>query len=144
MFINDKVKEIHSNIRLFADDTSLYIVVNFSDSTAHILNMDLARLYNWAAVQWRVKFKPIKIESLLFSKRINLQTIQHFLMMFQYKKVYLINILGCINLNLAIGKRILILSWIMLVLIKSSTNAKIYNQSEISKNYLLCLIFVFY
>ena len=27
MFINDIFKEIHSNIRLFADDTSLYIVV---------------------------------------------------------------------------------------------------------------------
>ena len=57
MFINYKVKEIHSNIRLFAYDTSLYIVVDFSDSAAHILNMDLARLYNWAVVQWRVKFK---------------------------------------------------------------------------------------
>ena len=32
--INDIVHEIHSNIRLFADDTSLYIIVDFPDSAA--------------------------------------------------------------------------------------------------------------
>ena len=41
MFINDIVKEIHSNIRLFADYTSLYIIVGFPDSAAQILNLDL-------------------------------------------------------------------------------------------------------
>ena len=61
MFINDIVKEIHSNIRLFADDTSLYIIVDFLDSAAQILNLDLERLYNWA-VQWLVKFNPIKLK----------------------------------------------------------------------------------
>ena len=38
MFLNDIVKELHSNISLFADDTSLYIVADFPDSVAHILN----------------------------------------------------------------------------------------------------------
>ena len=48
MFIkfNDFVKEIHSNIRLFADDTSLYIIYDFPDSAAQILNLDLEILYN--------------------------------------------------------------------------------------------------
>ena len=59
MFINDIVKEIHSNIRLFADDTSLYIIVDFPDSAAQILNVDLERLYEWA-VQWLVRFNPNK------------------------------------------------------------------------------------
>ena len=72
MFINDIVKEIHSNIHLFADDTGLYIIVDFPDSAAQILNLDLERLYNWA-VQWLVKFNPIKTESLLFSRRVNLR-----------------------------------------------------------------------
>ena len=72
MFINDIVKEIHSNIRLFADDTSLYIIVDFPDSAAQILILDLERLYNWA-VQWLVKFNPIKTESLLFTRRVNLR-----------------------------------------------------------------------
>ena len=72
MFINDIVKEIHSNIRLFADDTRLYVIVDFLDSYVHILNLDLERLYNWA-VQWLVKFNPIKTEELLFSRRVSLQ-----------------------------------------------------------------------
>ena len=62
LFYNvDIVKEIHSSIRLFADDTSLYISVDFPDSAAQILNLDLERLYNWA-VQWLVNFNPIKTE----------------------------------------------------------------------------------
>ena len=72
MFINDIVKEIHSNICLCAENTSLYIIVDFPDSAAQILNLDLERLYIWA-VQWIVKFNPIKTESLLFSRRVNLQ-----------------------------------------------------------------------
>ena len=72
MFINDIVKEIHSNIRLVADDTSLYIIVDFPDSAAQILNVDLERIYEWA-VQWLVRFNPNKTESLLFSRKLNIR-----------------------------------------------------------------------
>ena len=72
MFINYIVKEIHSNIRLFADGTSLYIIVDFPDSAAQILNVDLERIYEWA-VQWLVRFNPNKTESLLFSRKLNIQ-----------------------------------------------------------------------
>ena len=72
MFINDIVKEIHSNKRLFADDTSLVIIVDFPDSAAQILNVDLERLYEWA-VQWLVRFNPNKTESLLFFRKLNIQ-----------------------------------------------------------------------
>ena len=41
LFINDIVREINSNIRLFADDTTIYIIVDFPDSAAQILNIDL-------------------------------------------------------------------------------------------------------
>ena len=67
VFINDIVKEVQSNIRLFADDTSLYIIVDLPDSAAQILNLDLERLYEWA-VQWLVRFNPNKTDSLLFSE----------------------------------------------------------------------------
>ena len=66
---------MHSNIHLFADDNSLCIVVDFPDSAAQILNLDLERLDNWA-VKWLVKFNPIKTESLMFSRRINQQVHQ--------------------------------------------------------------------
>ena len=45
MFINDIVNEIHSNKCIIADDTSFYIIVDFPDSAAQILNLDLKRLY---------------------------------------------------------------------------------------------------
>ena len=37
LFINDIVNEIHANIRLFADDTSLYLIVEHPDVTAQLL-----------------------------------------------------------------------------------------------------------
>ena len=41
MYINAIVKESHSNLRLFANDASLYIVVDFPDSATEIINLDL-------------------------------------------------------------------------------------------------------
>ena len=41
IFINDIVKCIGASIRLFADDTSLYIIVDLPDQAAIILNTDL-------------------------------------------------------------------------------------------------------
>ena len=35
LFINDIVNEINANIQLFADDTSLYLIVDHPDVTAH-------------------------------------------------------------------------------------------------------------
>ena len=91
-----EAKEIHSNIRLFADDTSLYMSVYFPDSAARILDLELERLYE-RAVQWLVRFNKKnnkkKTESLLFSIRLNIQ--HHpclFLMMFPLKKLYHTNI----------------------------------------------------
>ena len=57
VFINHIVEEINSSIRLFADDTSLYIVVdNPLDSTIK-LNTDLSRIDMWASM-WLVTFNP--------------------------------------------------------------------------------------
>ena len=41
IYINDIVAEIGSNIRLFADDTSLYIIVENPITSAVCLNSDL-------------------------------------------------------------------------------------------------------
>ena len=59
IFINDIVTDIGSNIRLFADDTSLYIVVTDPDASAEILSSDLMKIDNWAD-QWLVTFQPPK------------------------------------------------------------------------------------
>ena len=48
IYINDIVENIHSSIRLFADDTSLYIVVEDPVNAANQLNEDLQKIHLWA------------------------------------------------------------------------------------------------
>ncbi|KAK3085741.1 hypothetical protein FSP39_008065 [Pinctada imbricata] len=68
IYINDIVKEINTNIRLFADDTSLYIIVDDPLHSAEILNSDLEKIHHWSR-QWLVDFNPNKTESLLISNK---------------------------------------------------------------------------
>ena len=56
-YINDIVEDIHSCIRLFADDTSLYIIVDNPLQAADTLNADLAKIHSWAS-KWLVSFNP--------------------------------------------------------------------------------------
>ena len=67
LYINDIVNDIGSHIRLFADDTSLYIVVETPDDAAELLNTDLRKITTWAE-QWLVTFNPPKTESMLISR----------------------------------------------------------------------------
>ena len=59
LFINGIVNGIDSNIRLFADDTSLFIIVENVPYAAACLNFDLAKITRWAAT-WHVTFNPSK------------------------------------------------------------------------------------
>ena len=70
LFINDIVKDIHSSIRLFADDTSLYIIVDNPQTVALIINSDLGKISKWA-INWLVDFHPRKTVSFLVSKKAN-------------------------------------------------------------------------
>ncbi|MES9994334.1 MAG: reverse transcriptase family protein [Candidatus Thiodiazotropha sp.] len=72
LYINDIVNDIGSNIRLFADDTSLFIIVDDPLTAAGSLNTDLNRISQWAAT-WLVSFNPAKTESLLISRKRNRQ-----------------------------------------------------------------------
>ena len=69
LYINDIVNDIGSNIRLFADDTSLFLVVDNPDTAAETLNSDLEKITQWANT-WLVKFNPAKTESLLISRKV--------------------------------------------------------------------------
>ena len=68
IYINDKVSDITSNIKLFADDTSLSMVVENPTITADILNDDPQNINSWA-YKWLVTFKSAKTESMLISKK---------------------------------------------------------------------------
>ena len=65
LYINDIVENINSSIRLFADDTSLYIIVDNPTEAANQLNSDLSKIHQWAT-KWLVKFNPAKSESVIF------------------------------------------------------------------------------
>ena len=68
IYINDIVDEIHSCIRLFADDTSLYIIVDNPLQAAATLNEDLEKLHSWAS-KWLVTFNPSKSEAITFTRK---------------------------------------------------------------------------
>ena len=70
LYINDIVEDINSSIRLFADDTSLYIIMDDAFQAAETNNSDLEKVSRWAQ-HWLVTFNPAKSESILFSRKLN-------------------------------------------------------------------------
>ena len=60
----------HCKIRLFADDTCLFIEVDNREETAIKINQDLQHLHNWSK-QWLITFSEIKTKSLLISNKID-------------------------------------------------------------------------
>ena len=59
IFINDIVNNIGTNIRLFADNTNLYHIIEDPLLTVLYLNLDLSKIFAWAK-QWLVDFHPQK------------------------------------------------------------------------------------
>ena len=70
IFINDIVKDIGASIRLFADDTSVYIVVETPQSAATILNGDMSTINDWSKL-WLVNFNAAKTLSMVVSRKVN-------------------------------------------------------------------------
>jgi hypothetical protein len=70
IFINDIVIDIQSTIKLFADDTSLYLIIDNPQTTADILNRDLYKIHTWST-NWLVSFNPQKTETMIISRKIN-------------------------------------------------------------------------
>ena len=68
VYINDLVDDINCDIRLFADDTSMFSVVKNASQTSDKLNRDLenARLWAW---QWKMQFNADKTEEVIFSTK---------------------------------------------------------------------------
>ena len=88
VFIKDIVEEINSSIRLFADDTSLYIIVDDPLDAAIKLNADLSRIDMWASM-WLVTLNSSKSESLIFSRKVNKP--YHPPIYMNYQQVYEVN-----------------------------------------------------
>ena len=56
-YINDLTKNLRCNVKLFADDTSLFTVVKDPDAAALDMNHDLNLIRLWAH-NWRMSFNP--------------------------------------------------------------------------------------
>ena len=72
IYINDLEKGIKSQINFFADDTSLFSIVQDPTVSAHELNNDLKLISRWAH-QWKMSFNPDPTKQavqVLFSRRI--------------------------------------------------------------------------
>ena len=57
IYINDLSNNLSSNCKLFADDTSLFSVVNNIHTGATTLSQDLKAITKWA-FQWKMIFNP--------------------------------------------------------------------------------------
>ena len=66
VYINDIANQLLILTRLFADDSSLFYAATRLSDIAGIINHDLIMLSNWA-IQWLVKFNPLKTEAVLFT-----------------------------------------------------------------------------
>ena len=55
IYVNDLADILSSNTKLFADNTSLFLVIHDSVIMTSELNSDLARIKQWA-FQWKMSF----------------------------------------------------------------------------------------
>ena len=70
MYINDMPGLYHkSNIRLFADDTIMYLTISTQDD-CHALQSDLTKLEAWEK-EWLMAFNPDKCEVIQHYKKEN-------------------------------------------------------------------------
>ena len=73
VYINDITDGLKSDVRIFADDTSLFVVVDDPITSYEILNHDLKLIEKWA-YQWKMSFNPDKnkppIEILFSTKNV--------------------------------------------------------------------------
>ena len=68
IYINDIVKDIDSEIMIFADDTTLLASGKDPAETSSQLNRDLDKISNWAQT-WKVTFNAGKSKDMIFSNK---------------------------------------------------------------------------
>ena len=68
IYINDIVKDIESIVKLFADDTSMYLSLEDKEERFRLLNSDLHKIINWS-LKWKVVFNPLKTELMNFCNK---------------------------------------------------------------------------
>ena len=73
IYINDLANDLSTNVKIFADDTSLFSTVTNQAQSAADFNDDLNKISNWA-YQWKMSFNPDpskQVQEVIFSRKIN-------------------------------------------------------------------------
>ena len=75
VYINDICSNLSTNVKLFADDTSLFSIVNDANKSFENLSNDLFIISNWA-YQWKMSFNPdrSKQAEVIFSRKTSIQS----------------------------------------------------------------------
>ena len=71
IYINDLTDNLNSNVKLFADDTSLFSEICDPLETTNVLNNDLRKIREWAE-QWNMVFDPDptkQAQEVIFSRK---------------------------------------------------------------------------
>ena len=68
IYFDDIIKDIESDMFLFADDASILDFFKNSYDSSFKLNRDLIKLHDWSK-KWFVEFNPTKTKFLVFSKK---------------------------------------------------------------------------
>ena len=74
-YINDLLDKLKSNIKLFADDTSLFTIVKDKNESANVLNNNLLFISKWA-FNWKMLFNPDPTkpaQDVLFPRKMEVQ-----------------------------------------------------------------------
>ena len=73
IYINDLPEGLNSEVKLFADDTSLFSIVNCVNISVSTLNTGLLKIQDWA-YQWKMSFNPDRtkqVQEIIFSRKKN-------------------------------------------------------------------------
>ena len=72
IYINDLPQGLHSDVKLFADDTSLFSVIHDVDASSATLNNDLVKIQEWT-YHWGMSFNPDRnkqAQEVIFSRKL--------------------------------------------------------------------------
>ena len=83
IYINDLSDNLSTNVKLFADDTSLFAVVHSIATSSCDLNYDLNRVREWA-FQWKMSFNPEpskQAQEVIFTHKLQKKDYPHYILM---------------------------------------------------------------
>ena len=83
IYIDDLTDNLSTNVKLFADDTSLFFVVHDVATSSCDLNYDLKRVREWV-FQWKMSFNPEpskQAQEVIFTHKLQKKDYPHYILM---------------------------------------------------------------